>query len=202
MLYPSVHCTSMWLRQDIMTVSTSGCILFWSSNSLRWCSIFPFLPCVGTDEICMSWGGLLLRWWHNTLCATTGWCWGTDAEKRFMSRGSPWSIHTKQCKCGVPRFWIPTSKSRSWHSSFWDALHRQTGDQSIFRDPHRTSKQTQTAAKNADGFSKRVLRWWQAMSLKARCISPRLMQVPFAGTHGEKEIGIAQTLDSVYEQSM
>ena len=38
------------------------------------------------------------------------------------------------------------------------------------------------------------------MSLKARCIPPRLMQVPFAGTHGEKEIGIAQTLDSVYKK--
>ena len=56
--------------------------------------------------------------------------------------------------------------------------------------------------RDADGFSKRVLRWWQAMSLKARCIPTRLMQVPFAGTHGEKEIGIAQTVDSVYEQSM
>ena len=56
--------------------------------------------------------------------------------------------------------------------------------------------------RDADGFSKRVPRRWQAMSLKARCISSRLMQVPFAGTHGEKKIGIAQTVDSIYEQSM
>ena len=99
---------------------------------------------------------------------------------------------------------IPTSKSRPWHSSFWDALHRQTGDQSIFRDPHRNSNRHKLLQRlrDADGFSNRVSRWWQAMSLKARCIPPRLMQVPIAGTHGEKEIGIAQTLDSVYEQSM
>ena len=56
--------------------------------------------------------------------------------------------------------------------------------------------------RDADGFSKKVSRQWQAMSLKASCIPPRLMQVPFAGTHGEEEIGIAQTIDSVYEQNM
>ena len=56
---------------------------------------------------------------------------------------------------------IPTSKSRPWHSSFWDALHRQTGDQSIFRNPHRTSKQTQTAAKNERSW------WFQQKSLES-----------------------------------
>ena len=98
----------------------------------------------------MSWGGLLLRWWHNTLRLRRN----PSCQGRRLDQ---FTLNSVSAVCHVSE--IPTSKSRPWHSSFWDALHRQTGDQSIFCDPHRTSKQTQTAAKNERCW------WFQQKSL-------------------------------------